>query len=338
MAERSPVFIVGRMRSGTTLLRQMLNAHPQIYLTFENDVFFYHWVYRNITDPFEWLERYAEEVSFKLMEIDVKSIRDSLPHDLQMGDIHLLFLAIMREKCRAQGKTRFGDKTPNLWKNLGFIFKYFEDPKVIHIVRDPRDVVNSLERVPWGMGSRLCSNFYCRLEMSQVARYRSRILEIKMEDLIAEPRKSLESVLDYIGEPWDDRVLEYQKHAPRDANHDWPGLSSATKALDRTKRHGRHSNALGPVWNRLVEKHNRENMAWYGYRPFELEREPTAAEYVREIVKDVPGACRYFYKLGRLFTLIRCADVSAQAKVENVFDLNPKGWKYHPGRVTPVVK
>lgn len=337
MADRSPIFVVGRMRSGTTLLRQMLNAHPNIYLTFENDVFVYHWLYRNVTDPYEWLERYAREITFKLMEIDVSAVREMLPEDLTMDQIRLVFQAIMRAKAHSLGKTRYGDKTPSLWKNISFIFKHFEDPKIVHIVRDPRAVVHSLERVPWGMGSRLWSTLYCNVEMRDLERYRSRIYETRMEDLIANPRGILREVLDYVEEPWDESVLHYHELAPRDANHDWPGLSSATGALNKNKCNSAQEKTLGPVWSRLVEKLNAANMEMYGYRSFERERTPHVMECAAEVIKDVPTAIRYFYKLARLVYLIRYTDVPAQTKVETLFDLNPKGWSHHPGRSTPTL-
>ena len=45
------------------------------------------------------------------------------------------------------------------------------------------------------------------LERIQVAPYRSRMLRIRLEDLLSEPRPTMQRVLDYVGEPWNDAVL-----------------------------------------------------------------------------------------------------------------------------------
>ena len=59
----SPIFVVGTGRSGTTLLRTMLNAHPRIYLTHEASFYVAEVAARRL-DGRAWLERYFESPSF----------------------------------------------------------------------------------------------------------------------------------------------------------------------------------------------------------------------------------------------------------------------------------
>jgi len=97
----------------------------------------------------------------------------------------------MREKAALYGKPRFGDKTPGHAVCLPEIFTDFPDARVVHVVRDPRETVQSLQRMPWTPPSLVFNALYLADERNQIAKWRNRILEVRLEDLLAQPRPTM---------------------------------------------------------------------------------------------------------------------------------------------------
>ena len=151
--DRSPIFLIGTGRSGTTLLRQILNAHPRIYLT--NEAFFY--TYERFTpkslSTSQWLERFFDTFSFAWLQIHPDEVRDALPGDLPRARISEAFQAIMKITAAHHGKVRYGEKSPLNSSNLKQIFRDFPDARVVYIMRDPRATAVSYTRMPWGSSS-----------------------------------------------------------------------------------------------------------------------------------------------------------------------------------------
>ena len=154
----SPVFVVGIGRSGTTLLQLLLNSHPNIAIYGEIHYFYqisrlksvipslgtprdideFHSMVRN-TPAFEHLPN--AETIYQAAITRLKS--DSYP------TYESFYRNILEEFARLEGKSRFGEKTPSNVRYLDRVLHIFPNAKIIHIVRDPRDVVASLGRANW---------------------------------------------------------------------------------------------------------------------------------------------------------------------------------------------
>ena len=163
--DKSPIFVVGTGRSGTTLLRMMLNAHSKIYLTHEAS--FYLMPVRK-KKPEEWFRLYCKSYSFRLLKINPDEILKELSTMEGQKDKTDAFKATMKCKARHYGKSRYGDKTPLNSMHLKKIFSDFEDPRVIHIVRDPRSTVASLMRMPWAASSISLNSQYCDKQLKKI--------------------------------------------------------------------------------------------------------------------------------------------------------------------------
>ena len=338
---QSPIFVIGTGRSGTTLLRQMLNAHPQIHITHEAAFYSYARHMPPGTSVDNWLTHYFDTFSFAWMRLDPREVREAIPKGLSKGQMREVYLTIMRAKAKQRGKVRFGEKNPLDTHNLPQIFADFPDARVVCIMRDPRPTVSSFNRMPFGTTSTLLNAQLCRIQFEHIKPYLDRILEVRLEDLTAEPLWTMKSILNFVGAPWDEVVLDHVQHSQTDDVPPLPWFVGATQRAPN-QRESRGSEALDPVWTRIVEWVNRESMTHYGYLPAVLEQEPSRWDYVRAFCGDIRGMAEAAY---RLLSMKRLIDrhfqgrerLDPQRGMEENVQLNPSSWRYYPAFEMPQV-
>lgn len=147
-----PVFVVGYSRSGTTLLRLMLNAHSKIAIPPESELFRH-------TPMVLGRKRYSEDAtsavvtSLMLLQpffgkrISSEEIREIVKQTLP-ADTATLIAALYQDWARGMGKpdARWGDKKPQHWQFIDRLKSWYPASQFVHIIRDPRDVVASIEQ------------------------------------------------------------------------------------------------------------------------------------------------------------------------------------------------
>ncbi len=198
-----PVFFVGFPRSGTTLLEQMLDSHPNLATTGEALVL-------------SQLPRVFPSLTGR--EGDFPTVLDSL----RIDEIATLRHWYMEKTAR--GAKRIVDKLPLNVVELGLIRRLFPGAPVIVALRDPRDVVLSCFmqnfKINWAMGHCLTIEGTAKLYaavMDLWLHYRADpgfgYLEYRYEDLVADAEAVARRVIAYIDEPWDEAVLHYAERA-----------------------------------------------------------------------------------------------------------------------------
>ena len=345
--DAAPIFVIGTGRSGTTLLRQMLTAHPRIHLTHEAGVYSYARHAPAGTPADKWLEHYFQTFSFAWLRLSPQQVRAALPAELGQLPVdavtRLAAKAVLGGKARQQGKPRYGDKNPLDTHNLARIFADFPDARVVYITRDPRPTVLSFNRMPFGTSSALLNSWLCRVQFDHIQPYLDRILEVRLEDLVAAPRPVLQQILAYLGEPWDDAVLDHLRCATTDDVPPLPWFVGATREQpSREQSGGGWREQLQPAWIRLIERINQSSMDRYGYPPARLVREPGPLALAAALARDVPGLITGTY---RLLAFKRMLDRHFQDKerldpqrgMEENLRLNPAAWRYYPEFAMPPV-
>jgi O-methyltransferase involved in polyketide biosynthesis len=330
----SPIFIIGTGRSGTTLLQLMLTAHPRILITFELGFYMVRRAMPRATTR-EFLDFYFQTHNFRWLGVDPARVLAALPDGLPPEQLGAAFVAIMREKAALHGKVRFGDKTPQHSAFLGPIFADFPDARVVHMTRDPRATTQSLAAMPWAAPTLLPNAYYCDLDRRWVAPYRDRVLQIRLEDLLAEPRATMARVLEHVGEPWDDAVLDHTSHLPAGTlmpPHPW--LESA----GRERRAGAaRLDAMTPAALRLVERIAGGVMTDFGYDRAPLDREPGRLAVLGEALREIPATLRAFSLFGKMRPLMRDPSQFDQPTIPALLrEMNPRAWARYPGFVWPV--
>src|SRR6266513_2346410 len=180
-----PIFIVGCQRSGTTLLRLMLDSHPNISCGPET----------------RFLQDFAKLTSESWDRLSLYGFPKSY--------------WLEAEYAKSRGKTRWADKPPRYALSLGYINELFPTSQIVHVIRDGRDVVAS-HRDRWGYWSAVKAVAKWARYIRSARRVGDRLpgdryTEVRYEDLVLDTGATMRSLLQYLGEPWDDAVLHHDQ-------------------------------------------------------------------------------------------------------------------------------
>ncbi len=209
------LFIVGAPRSGTTLLRAMLNRHSRIGLC--DETFFFYWignrqrVFGDLADPARRaraVERFLETRRVIRLGLDLAALRTELLREA--SSYPRFFAALLRFCARAEGKAIAGEKTPQHALEARTLLDWYPEARLLHLVRDPRDVVASLKRMPWGAGSRLGDARTWRdcVEGAEACAHDPRFLRLRYEELIAAPEQELKRICGALGVGFETAMLD----------------------------------------------------------------------------------------------------------------------------------
>jgi hypothetical protein len=333
----APIFIVGTGRSGTTLLRLMLCAHPRIYVSHESMFYVWDRLFARHRSGDEFLRYYFQTFSFCWLGIDPADVLSQLPAvPLAREKVGDAFRVVMRIHAARYGRVRFGDKTLLYPGSLARMYADFPDARIIHIVRDPRGTILSLSQMPWASSSDFANAAIYETGREQVAPFRDRVLQIRLEDLLGEPRSTMERVLGFVGEPWDEAVLDHARHLP--AADDMPPVPWLEPAGRSRAGPGVRWQDMPPVRIRLIETLCRKSLAAYGYAPATLPSEPGRLRVLWAALASIPEAVCFAFLYARLFRSCRrdpdCFFGDAASK--RLFArLNPAAWSHYPGFKMP---
>lgn len=214
-------FVVGVARSGTTLLRLMLDAHPELAIPHETH--FVPAVLREpLREPDATRERFFELLTgFPTWE-DLKTPAELFREELlrvEPFDVRDGLRAFYRLYARSRGKGRWGDKTPPYVRHIRAIHEALPEARFIHILRDGRDVAVSLRPLWFAPGESMeaLADHWVRQITEARAQGMGRpfYMEARYEDLIADPVRELRRICGFLDLSYDPRMMEYHQTARR---------------------------------------------------------------------------------------------------------------------------
>jgi len=215
--------IVGSPRSGTTLLRFMLDSHPELAIPPETGFLMLRPKFWGRGDKFREkffraLVTYPQPIpawpDFEIPEEAFwKALLEITPFNLPEG-----YRAFYRLYAARFGKPRWGDKTPLYCLELNAVRRVLPEARFIHIIRDGRDAALSLRRMWFSPGWDI---------ETQAAYWRKYVLaarkaglgcpdylEVRYEDLILRTRDTLERICAHVCLDYDDAMLSYYARTP----------------------------------------------------------------------------------------------------------------------------
>ena len=222
----NPIFLVGCPRSGTTLLQQMLDAHPEVAISPETHFIRNFWLkreqYGDLADDANYqtlLNAIADLPEFTEMELDL-SIFQSAAQQLDRS-YAALFKLLLDQFRQGRNTQIVGEKTPNHLLYMQTLQTFFPKARFIHIVRDPRAVVNSWKTVPWSTGSVGGDAEVWRRYMAtarQSPPENDAIFTLNYEQLISASEDCLKKLCNFLELSFDTSMLDYHTQQSKRVN------------------------------------------------------------------------------------------------------------------------
>jgi len=256
------LFIVGCPRSGTTLVKRIVQAHSHIAVTPET-----HWVPRwyrkrkglspeGLVTP-TLVAQVLQYHKFPNLEIPPERV-ESLIHPGESVSYREFVSRLYDLYGETQGKPRVGDKTPGYVRSLPVLHELWPRARFIHVVRDGRDVC--LSATGWSKAGKIAARFpvwvaepvaaaavwwewHVRLGLQEGTRLGSGLYyEIRYEALVANAAEECSRLCAFLGVPYEEKMLRFYegrtRHEPGlDAKHAWlpitPGLRDWRTQMSR---------------------------------------------------------------------------------------------------------
>jgi hypothetical protein len=216
-------FVVGVGRSGTTLVRAILDTHPDMAIPGES-----HFIPVMVKEGRRYeapsgfrQDRFLEDLTrhqrFRRWGLPEERVRSSFSLDPPIS----LAAAIRRVYAlvaEGRGKARYGDKTPAYVHHISSLAALFPEARFVHLVRDGRDV--ALSRLDHPTMSSSLSDLAVLWKRGVEKGRRTggrlgpeRYLEIRYEDLVKDPEGVARALCGFIGLEFDPVVLRYHERA-----------------------------------------------------------------------------------------------------------------------------
>lgn len=272
----APVFIVGCPRSGTTLVRRMLDAHPGLAIAPETHFMQYLWAHRTRYGALERDDAFAKLVhdvtalaGFSEMGLSADRFREAAwagPRSFRA-----LFALLLRQYADRVEAPRVGEKTPSHALYLADMRRFFPDARFVHVIRDVRAVANSWRGVPWSSG-RLWRDADLWREHVAAARKEAPHLSgalhtLRYEQLLQAPEATLKAACRFLGLDYDPAMLAYHRQdASALSTEREPWKARATQPVQPATAE-RWRTELTPAMVAEVEGRAWREMKRWGYRP-----------------------------------------------------------------------
>jgi hypothetical protein len=224
----SPVIIIGAPRSGTSLLSQIIGSHPAIAVPYESHFYetFMPWFRyygdlqqrgnreRLVRDVLQtamlrhWVPRVDQQAALTRIEANARFDPDGI------------FAGIMEAWSAAQGKRRWGEKTPVHVFFASHIAAKFPDAKFVHIVRDGRDVAVSWMRARFGPKDIYHAatgwlSFLAAARNLEATLDPARFFELRYEDLLRDRQSQTRQICAFLGEDYAAGMLDFHRFEGR---------------------------------------------------------------------------------------------------------------------------
>jgi Sulfotransferase family len=248
------LFIVGCPRSGTTLLRRLVDTHPLVAVIDEM-----RWIAsfferregltpEGLVTP-ELVDRLLAYDRFATLEIS----REQLERLIDTGDpipYPKFVTGIFDLYGQAQGKSLVGDKTPRYARSIGTLHALWPHARFVHLIRDGRDVCMSI--LNWRKADQVLGRFstwgedqvataalwwewHVRLGREDGGSLAPKLYhEVRYEALVSEPAKECEKLCSFLDLPYDDAMLKFHEGRTKmkpglDAKKAWLPITSGLR-------------------------------------------------------------------------------------------------------------
>lgn len=188
---RSPVFLLFTPRSGSTLLRLILDSHPQIRAPHEL------WLRTvRVTIP-----RAMAQPAMAGLGLDERGLE------------HLLWDRVLHRELARSGKDVIVDKSPFNAHICERLVECWPQARFVFLLRNPAAIVASYSKLfPTRSPEKVTKEVLSHASALQHARESLAGLTVRYEDFVADPEREIAALCEFLGVPWEPRMLEYGAH------------------------------------------------------------------------------------------------------------------------------
>lgn len=327
MTAARPVFVVGAPRTGTTLVKEVLNGHPRVWIF--DEVHFFERVWDDRERIGDLRSPESRRRAFEILRAAVcrvgqdRAVADLLPDaeferrlEAEGGDYRGLLAALLKTGAETHGADFWGDSSPQDVLYVARIREWFPDARLVGLVRDPRGFLASYKnywrrRVPTYRerynpltNSLLWKSYMSALLEAKRGPHAEAVMLLRYEDLVDDAETHVRRLCEHVGVEYDPAMV-----AVTTSNTSFGG--GQTSGIVATSR-DRWRTELSPTEIWLGERIFGSVMRELGYEPAGREVRPSPGGLLR-IAALLPG---------RLFNMLfRSPKPFRLSKVRRVLEL-----------------
>lgn len=272
------VFLLSTERSGSNLVRSILGTHPAVSAPHPLETA-YPW--GKVTPPHELSDARARRLlrdvlvnkhySFHPLDspIDVDAVFESYRNGRRRHSLFDVQEAMYSVYADGEGTTTWVSKYPALWDCLEDAFSYYDDPRIVYLVRDARDVVLSFKRSnvgryhPYFTAGRWHEEQRRGVELLETRE--ESVHDLRYEDLLRDPESVVRGVTDFLDLEFDERMLHYYETDEAEAaSRSAEALENLTSPI-MSDNYGKFREHLPDDEVRITEKVAGDELEHFGY-------------------------------------------------------------------------
>jgi len=215
-----PLLVLGVRRSGTTLLRVMLDRHSELAVPDES-YFVPQLADRHLrhVDPDDFVDDLRRIDTLAEWDVPLDKVRARLTKGMPIGAAIATVYAVYADE---RGKSRWGDKTPMYMQNLRLLERLFPDALFVHLIRDGRDAALSFLSMPKGLMTEtwmqprdvgaFASQWRAEVKAAQRLGRRvgaERYVEVRYEKLVEDVESELRRIAAFARLPYESAMTDY---------------------------------------------------------------------------------------------------------------------------------
>jgi hypothetical protein len=267
----APIFVVGNDRSGTTMLRLILDRSAELAIPPESMFLVDFAPIRRrggLGDPAAARRFLARVWSHpKVRRWRLPSGPPELPEGLDHEQAYRFCVeSPFRAYAEAQGKPRWGDKTPWYVHHVEELLAVWPEARFVVLVRDGRDVALSVGRMPWGPNNAWSAARWwaagIRAGAEAMRRHPEQVMQVRYEDLASDPAPLAQRIAAFCGLSYQADMLAIERSQEAKVLEDqrawftniWAGINTAPVGKWRTQMDGRSQRVFLSLAGRELEE------------------------------------------------------------------------------------
>lgn len=275
---KQPIFLLSTERSGSNLVRSILNTHPDISAPHPLETA-YPW--RKVTPPHELGTKRAynlfrdvlinKNYSFHPLELPL-DIDEVFKNYLHLQQHHSLFSVqkpLYDKYAAEEDNSAWVSKYPDLWHCIDDIFEYYDSPRFVYLVRDPRDVVLSFKNSnvgqyhPYFNAKRWKEEQEVGIELLE--NHPGAVYNLRYKDLLQDPEAIVTRMCEALSIEYDQRMLYYyETEEAKAASESATALENLTSPI-MSDNYDKFQEQLPEEEIMLTEKIVDEQLEYFGY-------------------------------------------------------------------------